>query len=51
VILRFDDWGNLYVSSGGVEMGQGLHSSMQIVASDSVGVPPERIFDSFPKSP
>ncbi len=44
VILRFDDWGNLYVSSGGVEMGQGLHSSMQIVASDAVGIPPERIF-------
>ena len=44
VILRLDDWGNLYVSSGGVEMGQGLHSSMQIVAADSIGVPPERIF-------
>ena len=44
VILRLDDWGNLYISSGGVEMGQGLHSSMQIVAAESIGVPPEQIF-------
>ena len=44
VILRLDDWGNLYISSGGVEMGQGLHSSMQIVAADAIGVDPAKIF-------
>ncbi len=44
VILRLDDWGNLYISSGGVEMGQGLHSSMQIVAAESIGVSPKQIF-------
>ncbi|MCP4872239.1 MAG: xanthine dehydrogenase family protein molybdopterin-binding subunit [Proteobacteria bacterium] len=44
VILRFDDWGNLYLSSGGVEMGQGLHSSLQIVAADAIGVAPDRVF-------
>jgi len=44
VILRLDDFGNLYVLSGGVEMGQGFHSSLQIVAAESVGVTPERIF-------
>ena len=44
IILRLDDFGNLYVYSGGVEMGQGLHSSLQIVGSDAVGIPPERIF-------
>ncbi|MBW2453560.1 MAG: xanthine dehydrogenase family protein molybdopterin-binding subunit [Deltaproteobacteria bacterium] len=44
VILRLDDYGNLYVSSGGVEMGQGHHSALQIIAADSVGLRPERIF-------
>ncbi len=44
VILRLDDWGNLYISSGGVEMGQGLHSSMQIVAAESIGVSLKQIF-------
>ena len=44
VILRLDDWGNLYINSGGVEMGQGLHSSIQIVAAESIGVPLKQIF-------
>ncbi|MAE71062.1 MAG: 4-hydroxybenzoyl-CoA reductase [Gemmatimonadetes bacterium] len=44
VILRLDDYGNLYVASGGVDMGQGLHSALQIMAADSVGVDPERVF-------
>ena len=44
IILRLDDYGNLYVYSGGVEMGQGLHSSLQRVAAESVGVRPEQVF-------
>jgi CO/xanthine dehydrogenase Mo-binding subunit len=42
--LRFDDYGNLYVSSGGVEMGQGLHAALTAVLADGLGVRPDKIF-------
>ncbi|MBT3224049.1 MAG: molybdopterin-dependent oxidoreductase, partial [Proteobacteria bacterium] len=44
IILRFDDFGNLYTHSGGVEMGQGLHAALAQSVADAVGVRPERVF-------
>lgn len=44
VNLRFDDYGNVYVASGGVEMGQGLHAALTSAVADSVGVLPDQVF-------
>lgn len=43
VILKLDDFGNVNVSYGGVEMGQGLHSALQLTVADALGVRPERV--------
>jgi xanthine dehydrogenase molybdenum-binding subunit len=44
IILRLDDFGNVYVYSGGVEMGQGLHSALTLGVAESLGVRPENVF-------
>jgi xanthine dehydrogenase molybdenum-binding subunit len=44
VVLRFDDYGNVYVSYGGVEIGQGLHSAITLSVAEAVGVRPEKVF-------
>jgi xanthine dehydrogenase molybdenum-binding subunit len=44
IILRLDDFGNVYVNSGGVEMGQGLHSALSLAVAESLGVRPENVF-------
>lgn len=44
MILKLDDFGNVNVYHGGVEMGQGLHSAMTLAVSESLGVKPERVF-------
>jgi xanthine dehydrogenase molybdenum-binding subunit len=44
VILKLDDFGNVNVSYGGVEMGQGLHSALQLTVADALGVLPEKVF-------
>ncbi len=43
VILKLDDYGNVNVSYGGVEMGQGLHSALTLTVADALGVLPERV--------
>ena len=44
ILLRLDDFGNVYVSSGGVEMGQGFHAALTSVVADAVGVRPDVVF-------
>jgi CO/xanthine dehydrogenase Mo-binding subunit len=44
LILKLDDFGNVYVFHGGVEMGQGLHSVLTLAVAESLGVLPEKIF-------
>ncbi len=44
IILRLDDYGNVYVYCGGVEMGQGLHSALTLGVAESLGVRPENVF-------
>jgi len=43
MILKLDDFGNVNVFHGGVEMGQGLHSAMTLGIAEALGVLPERI--------
>lgn len=43
IILRLDDFGNVYVASGGVEMGQGLHSALSLGIAESLGVTPDKV--------
>jgi xanthine dehydrogenase molybdenum-binding subunit len=44
VILKLDDYGNVNVCCGGVEMGQGLHSALSLTIADALGVLPEKVF-------
>ena len=43
IILKFDDFGVVNVYSGGVEMGQGLHSVLTKAVADAVGITPENV--------
>ncbi|MFV2073975.1 MAG: xanthine dehydrogenase family protein molybdopterin-binding subunit [Thermoanaerobaculales bacterium] len=43
MILKLDDYGNVNVGYGGVEMGQGLHSALALMVAEAVGVEPERV--------
>lgn len=44
VIVKLDDFGNVNVSYGGVEMGQGLHAAIVAVVADALGVRPDKVF-------
>ncbi len=44
LILKLDDFGNVYAYYGGVEMGQGLHSVLALGIAESLGVRPEKVF-------
>ncbi|MFQ5557893.1 MAG: xanthine dehydrogenase family protein molybdopterin-binding subunit, partial [Acidimicrobiales bacterium] len=43
IILKLDDFGNVNVAYGGVEMGQGLHSALALMVAEAVGVEPDRV--------
>lgn len=43
LILKLDDFGNVNVYYGGVEMGQGLHSAMTLGIAEALGVRPEQV--------
>lgn len=43
VILKLDDFGNVNVSYGGVEMGQGLHAALTLGVAEALGVLPEKV--------
>ena len=44
LILKLDDFGNVNVYHGGVEMGQGLHSVLTLGIAEALGVRPEKVF-------
>jgi xanthine dehydrogenase molybdenum-binding subunit len=44
LILKLDDYGNVNVYHGGVEMGQGLHSVLTLAVAEALGVRPEKVF-------
>jgi len=41
--MKLDDFGNVNVFYGGVEMGQGLHSSITLAVAESLGVLPDQV--------
>jgi len=43
IMLRLDDFGNVYVHAGGVEMGQGHHSALSLIVAESLGVTPDKV--------
>jgi CO/xanthine dehydrogenase Mo-binding subunit len=43
LILKLDDFGNVNVYHGGVEMGQGLHSVLSLAVAEALGVRPEKV--------
>jgi CO/xanthine dehydrogenase Mo-binding subunit len=44
LILKLDDFGNVNVYHGGVEMGQGLHAVLTHAVAEALGVKPEKVF-------
>jgi xanthine dehydrogenase molybdenum-binding subunit len=44
IILKLDDFGNVNAYYGGVEMGQGLHSVLQLAIAERLGVKPDKVF-------
>jgi xanthine dehydrogenase molybdenum-binding subunit len=44
IILKLDDFGNVNAYYGGVEMGQGLHSVLQLAVAERLGVLPAKVF-------
>ena len=44
VILKLDDFGNVNVFHGGVEMGQGLHAVLIQSVAEALGVSPDKVF-------
>jgi xanthine dehydrogenase molybdenum-binding subunit len=44
LILKLDDFGNVYAYYGGVEMGQGMHAVLTNAIADSLGVLPQKVF-------
>jgi CO/xanthine dehydrogenase Mo-binding subunit len=44
LILKLDDFGNVNVYHGGVEMGQGLHAVLTHSVAEALGVRPEKVY-------
>jgi xanthine dehydrogenase molybdenum-binding subunit len=43
IIMKLDDFGNVSVLTGGVEMGQGFDASLTLTAAEALGVTPDKI--------
>jgi len=43
IIMKLDDFGNVSVITGGVEMGQGFDSALALVSAEALGVTPDKI--------
>jgi CO/xanthine dehydrogenase Mo-binding subunit len=43
VIMKLDDFGNVSVASGGVEMGQGFTSALALATAEALGVSPDKV--------
>jgi len=43
VIMKLDDFGNVSVLTGGVEMGQGFNSALALASAEALGVTPEKV--------
>lgn len=43
IIMKLDDFGNVSVITGGVEMGQGFHSALALASAEALGVTPDKV--------
>ena len=43
VILKLDDFGNVSIASGGIEMGQGFTSALSLATAEALGVSPDKV--------
>ena len=43
VIMKLDDFGNVSISSGGIEMGQGFTAALTAATAEALGVSPDRV--------
>jgi len=43
VIMKLDDFGNVSVITGGVEMGQGLNTALTLASAEALGVTPDKV--------
>lgn len=43
VIMKLDDFGNVSVLTGGVEMGQGFDSALSLASAEALGVTPDKV--------
>ena len=43
VIMKLDDFGNVSVMAGGVEMGQGFQSALSLATAEALGVTPDKV--------
>ncbi|MFP3928516.1 MAG: xanthine dehydrogenase family protein molybdopterin-binding subunit, partial [Desulfobacteraceae bacterium] len=43
VIMKLDDFGNVSVITGGVEMGQGFDAALTLASAEALGVTPDRV--------
>lgn len=43
IIMKLDDFGNVSVVTGGVEMGQGFNAALTIATAEALGVTPDKV--------
>ncbi len=43
VIMKLDDFGNVSVITGGIEMGQGFNTALSLVTAEALGVTPDKV--------
>ncbi len=43
VIMKLDDFGNVSVITGGVEMGQGFNAALTLASAEALGVTPDKV--------
>jgi len=43
LIMKLDDFGNVSVMTGGIEMGQGFNTALTLASAEALGITPDRI--------
>ncbi|MCP4668419.1 MAG: xanthine dehydrogenase family protein molybdopterin-binding subunit, partial [Deltaproteobacteria bacterium] len=43
IIMKLDDFGEVSVFTGGIEMGQGFHSALALASAEALGVTPDKV--------
>lgn len=43
IIMKLDDFGNLSVITGGIEMGQGFNTALTLTSAEALGITPDRV--------